>query len=230
MSSIKPFFDAAHAEIYDRHFDALRAIKDSLHLLLRVALGGLPADARVLVAGAGTGAEVRFLAPLAPGWRFTLVDTSDAMLAVARRHAETEGFVERCTFHHGPVSSLSLDPHDAATSVLVSHFLTDAGERQAFFADISARLKGGGPLFSADLSVESGSPQLGPLIDLWLGLMQSTLSPPTDGGASYRASFGRDFAAQGTSEVEAMIANAGFEAPIGCFQFALIRAWVTRKR
>ncbi len=87
--------------------------------------------ARILVVGAGTGAEVRFLAPFFPHWRFTLVDPSAGMLAVCQRPAVAEGFADRCEFHVGHVVSLPCGPFDAATSVLASHFLTDPIERQA---------------------------------------------------------------------------------------------------
>jgi SAM-dependent methyltransferase len=90
-SLIERAFSAARAEVYDEQFQALRAIKDAIHLLLRAQLGGLPEEARVLVVGAGTGAEVRFLAPLVPGWRFTLVDPAEAMLSAAGFHPPAAG-------------------------------------------------------------------------------------------------------------------------------------------
>ncbi len=69
-------FNVAHAEAYDRSIEPLLPIKNTLHLLLRCHFAGLPDTARILVVGAGTGAEARFFAPLLPAWRFTLVDPS----------------------------------------------------------------------------------------------------------------------------------------------------------
>lgn len=232
MSESRPVrkpFDAAHAEIYDTQFERLHAIKDLLHLLLRVQFAGLPADARILLAGAGTGAEARFLAPLFPGWRFTLVDPSEPMLAVARRHAEAEGFADRCTFHVGLVSSLPEAPHHAATSILVSHFLTNADERRAFFGDIAARLLPGGLLFTADLCADRDDASFPPLMALWLGLTAHAGALADDGGEGYRAAFGRDFAAHGPVEVAALIRAAGFSAPVPCAQAALIRGWIATR-
>jgi tRNA (cmo5U34)-methyltransferase len=185
----------------------------------------LGASARVLLAGAGTGAEARFLAPISPEWRFTLVDPSEAMLAVARRHAQTEGFADRCELHVGLVSSLPSGGFDAAASVLVSHFLTDAGERQAYFAEIAKRLNPGGLLFDADLCADTVDPSFDTLMDLWLALA----GLPDDRKESFRNGFGRGVAAHGPAAVEAMIANAGFSAPVVCFQGALVRGWVAVK-
>lgn len=218
-------FDATHAEAYDRNLERILPIKGALHLLMRWQFSGLPDTARILVAGAGTGAEARFLAPIFPQWRFTLVDPSAAMLDVARRHAVAEGFADRCEFHAGVVASLAADPFDAATSVLVSHFVTDAAERQAYFAEIARRLKPGGLLFNADLCADLQAPSFGAVMDLWLTLS----GMPDDRKGSFRAAFGRGLAAHGPVEVEAMIARAGFSAPAQCFQAALIRGWMTAR-
>ncbi len=214
-------FDA-HAEAYDRNLEPILAVKDMLHQLLRCQFSGLPDGARILVAGAGTGAEARFLAPIFPRWQFTLVDPAAAMLAVARRHALAEGFADRCEFHVGLVASLAADSFDAATSVLVSHFLTDVDDRQAYFAEIARRLKSGGRLFNADLCADLEDPSFASVMDLWLTLA----ALPDDRKLSFRAVFGKQVAAHGPAEVEAIIARAGFSAPAQCFQAALIRGWV----
>ncbi len=220
-------FDA-HAESYDRTLTPILAIKDVLHLLIRCQFSALPDEAHILIAGAGTGAEARFLAPLFPRWRFTLADPSGAMLAVAQRRAEAEGFAERCTFHAGFVSSLPDSPggpFDAATSVLVSHFITGADDRQAYFAEIARRLKPGGLLFNADLCADLRAPSFGPVMELWLTLS----GMPEERRPMFLAAFGRDVAAHGPAAVEAMIAQAGFPAPVQVFQGALIRGWIAAR-
>ena len=147
-------FNEDHARVYDSQFAALSGIKACIHLLTEACLGGLPDHARILIAGAGTGAEARYLAPRFPGWRFTLVDPSAPMLAIARAHAEAEGFAGRCSFHAAYVSDTPMDAHDGAPSLLVSHFLTEAPARQAYFADIAARMKPGGRLVANAVTLE----------------------------------------------------------------------------
>ena len=213
----------ANADGYDRHLEPIITIKHALHALLRSHFAALPAVAHVLVVGAGTGAEARYLAPLFPGWRFTLVDPSEAMLGVARRHADAEGFADRCTFHAGFVSSVPADGFDAATSVLVSHFIPVAGDRQAYFADIARRLSPGGLLFNADLCAERTRGDFAAVMDLWLTLAAT----PDERREQFRAAFGRDFAVHGPAELEAMVAGAGFSPPVPVFQAALVRAWIT---
>jgi tRNA (cmo5U34)-methyltransferase len=166
--------------------------KDAAHLLIQIQFAGLPADARILMAGAGTGAEARYLAARFPGWHFTLIDPSAPMLAVAKRHAEAEGFAERCTFIADYVAGAPLDAHDAATSLLVSHFLTETETRQSFFEDIAARLKPGGLLFNLDLCADRQAATFPEALDLWLGILEQS-GVPEEMRANWVSSFGRVF-------------------------------------
>ncbi len=227
-SDIPLHFDAARAEVYDDQFIALRPILQAAHLLVQTAFTGLPDNARILMAGAGTGAEARYLAPRFPGWHFTLIDPSAPMLTVARRHAEAEGFAERCTFLAEYVSGTPLDAHDAATSLLVSHFLTETGARQSFFADIAARLKPGGLLFNLDLCADRQAPRFPETLDLWLGLLRES-GVPEEMRANWVNSFGRDFGVHGPSQLEGLIKAAGFTPPAPVFQAAMMRGWIAAK-
>ena len=223
---IERAFGPDRAPAYDDQFLPLRAIKDALNLILRARLGRLPGDASLLVAGAGTGAEVRFLAPLFPGWRFTLVDPAPAMLDIAREHAAAEGFADRCTFHAGYLDTAPRDRHHAALSVLVSHFLTDSAERQAYFRQLADRLLPGGVLFEAGLAADRDTPSFDTLVELWLDLL--ALAGPVDRDA-YRGHVGKMVAAHGPDEVEALLVAAGFEHPTRCFQHAMIHGWVATR-
>lgn len=222
-------FDAERAEIYDTQFAALQPLKDCIHLLIEAHFASLPETARILVAGAGTGAEVRYLAQRFPDWRFTLVDPSAPMLAVARRHAEAGNFAQRCAFHADYVSATPVEAHDAATSLLVSHFLTEAAARLSYFADIAARLKPGGRFFNVDLCTDNDAPAFAGVMGLWmetLGLAGQT----EESRANYLKSYGRDFAAHGPEAVAGMIEAAGFTPPAPIFQAALIRGWTAARR
>lgn len=222
-------FGEAHAAVYDVQFQAMQAIKDCIHLLVEAHFAGLPERASILIAGAGTGAEVRYLAPRHPGWQFTLVDPSPAMLAIAQRHADAEGFAGRCRFYADYVSATPHEAHDASTSLLVSHFITDSPERQAYFADIAARLKPGGRLINMDLCTDREAPAFAPILQLWAELMR--FAGQTDAGLEkYRQAFGRDFAVQGPEEVEALIGAAGFTPPAPVFQAGLIRGWTAYRQ
>ena len=109
---IKALFDQQAAS-YDKQWARMAPLRDCLHFLLKSVFEDLPSDARILCVGAGTGAEIAYLAKTFERWRFTAVDPSGAMLEVCRKRAEVEGYAARCDFHEGYVESLAIDDmHD----------------------------------------------------------------------------------------------------------------------
>lgn len=223
-------FGEEHAEIYDEQFAGMAAIRDSLHLLARTSLAHLPADARLLVVGAGTGSEVLALAAQFPLWTFHLVDPAPAMLKVARRRLAAASILDRCRFHDGYIETLEdAGPFHGATSFLVSQFITDAGARRDYFREIAARLLPGGTLVTADLAADRDDPAFDPLMLIWQTALHGT-DFPKERVQTYKEAFGRDFAVHGPAQVERMMADAGFAPPVQALQALLIRAWVTQKR
>ena len=132
-------FNREIADAYDRRNSALAPISDGLHFLLRLVLEDLPADARVLCVGVGTGAEILSLARAYPGWSFVGVDPSEDMLAVGRGRLEQAGVLDRCQLLQGYVHDAPRDGFDAVVSLLVAHFI-QREDRLAFYAAIHDRL------------------------------------------------------------------------------------------
>ncbi|MEM6730723.1 MAG: class I SAM-dependent methyltransferase [Myxococcota bacterium] len=226
LSLIERAFDATRAKVYDDQFVELQAVKDLMHLIARVHFSDLPRTAKILVAGAGTGAEVRFLAGLFPEWHFTLADPSKPMLDVAKRHAVAEGFLERCVFHAGFVSTLEHDLFfDAATSILVSQFLTEHESRADYFSSIAKRLKPGGLLFNADLCRIHDEKLMARAMELWLRVLGQSAASAAQDPEQYRSMFGRDFAAHSAAEVIRIIEGSEFRDVLQCYQAGLIWGW-----
>jgi tRNA (cmo5U34)-methyltransferase len=94
---------------YDSKSDKIAPIYNGLYFLLESVFAELPQDARLLCVGVGTGTEVLHLASVFPGWSFTAVEPSGAMLDVCRRRVEEAGFSSRCRFREGYVDSLPSD-------------------------------------------------------------------------------------------------------------------------
>ncbi len=122
-----------------------------LHRMVGVLLAErAPADARILVLGAGGGLELCALAAMQPGWRFDGVDPSAQMLQLARN--ATAGISSRVLLHEGYVDSAPIGPFDGATCLLTLHFLP-ADERLRTLQQLFARLKPGAALVVAQHSI-----------------------------------------------------------------------------
>ncbi|NJK97107.1 MAG: class I SAM-dependent methyltransferase [Bacteroidales bacterium] len=222
-------FDMERAISYDQRNRKLGPLSESLHLQMRIILSGLPADANILCVGAGTGAELLFLAKAFPSWQFTALDPAEAMLNLCKQKAFENGIDQRCTFHCGYIESLpESKPFDAATSILVSHFLMDKVERAKFFAQIAARLRPGGFLVNADLSFDTSASGYTTLMATWLQLLKYA-DWPADNVDQLPEVYKQNVAMLPPAEVESIIQQGGFNAPVLFSQSHFIHGWFAQK-
>lgn len=221
---LKTLFDQ-QANGYDEQWAGMAPIRDALYGLLEALLTDLPDDASILCVGAGTGAELAYLAGRFPGWQFTAVDPSGAMLDRCRARAEQAGFLSRCTFHEGYLDTLPVQPvHDGATCFLVSQFLLDRRARVALFQDIALRLKPAGHLAVADLASDMQSTGYETLLRCWMTLMSSAGVHPQMLERA-RAAYAKDVAILPAQQVADIIREAGFDTPVQFFQAGLMHGW-----
>jgi len=119
---------------------------DMQRMALIVLAERAPADAQVLVVGAGGGLEMKVFAEAQPGWRLTGVDPSSEMLKLA---ADVLGpLASRVDLIEGDIRAAPSGPYDAATCLLTLHIL-DAERRLLTLRDIRSRLKPGAPFVIA---------------------------------------------------------------------------------
>lgn len=217
------------AATYDEKWSRLAAFRDALHLLIAEAFAELPADARVLCVGAGTGAEIVYLARRFPRWTFTAVEPSAGMLAALRRRAEEAGIADRCVCHEGYLDTLPpTTPFDAATCLLVSQFILEGPARVRFFGAIARRLRPAGLLASSDLSGDVASPRHASLLDIWLRTIGGA-DATAEAVEQMRAAYRHDVAVLPARAIEALLLASGFESPVQFFQAGLIHAWYCRR-
>ncbi|VVE11667.1 Erythromycin 3''-O-methyltransferase [Pandoraea iniqua] len=215
-----------HAGNYDNTWRAMLPLREAMQLVIGYVFAGLPADAHVLSVGTGTGAEILHLAERNPGWRFTAVEPSGPMFDVFREKAQAAGIADRCVFHRGYLDTLPpSEPFDAATSLLVSQFVTDPVARQGFFRGIAERLRPGGYLASADLACDMTTDPGQSLLNVWFNM----LSVAPEMRERSREMYGRQVAVVPPDVVSEIIASGGFDTPVRCFQSGLIHGWYARQ-
>lgn len=184
-------FTGSGAEGYDARIVRRVPGYELLHHLTAAELSvRLPAAARILVVGAGTGRELVELAAAAPGWRFLAIDPEPEMLALARRRCEAAGIADRVEWAVATVDTLAVDTpaFDAAVMLLVMHFIAGEAAKCAQLDALRRQLRPGGWLALAELLTASDEWERPALNAATLagGLQPSELE-------AMRAALGRDF-------------------------------------
>ncbi|MCF8479147.1 MAG: methyltransferase [Rhodospirillum sp.] len=230
-------FDSKRALAYDD--TVARAIPGyaTLHdVIAAVTASLLPQEARILVVGAGTGAEILRLGGHHPGWSFLGLDPAEDMLTVAReRLALAEGgLIDRVDLMAGTLEDLSRDPpppFDAALCVLVSHFLPDTAEgKAALLAGMAALVKPGAPLILADfLPPESPLPGAALMEAAWVA-WQRDRGIPEDAIARGLAHARDKTHPVGPERLGTLLDGAGFSAPQRLFQALHVHGWLSFRK
>jgi tRNA (cmo5U34)-methyltransferase len=124
-------------------------------------------EARILVAGAGTGKEIIDCSQNNPHWSFTGFDPAEPMLSIARKKVDTASLENKISLVLGLVDDVTEKNFDAATSILVMQFLPDDGTKLNFLKGISEKLKPGALIVLVDLEGEIGSDEYNTLNAAW---------------------------------------------------------------
>lgn len=228
QDELKAVFDR-QASGYEAQQMKLAPVHDGLYFQLEWIFSELSQEARILCVGLGAGAELSYLASRFPGWSFTAVEPSGAMLDVCREKAAREGFISRCTFHEGYVESLpDMELHDAATCFMVSQFILDENERSEFFRSISNRLKHNGILVSADLSSAVGTPEYEDLLNVWVRMLHGA-NVPEEAIKKVHSTWEKDVAILPPDNVKSIIERGGFGSPVQFYQSGFVHAWFSRR-
>ncbi len=151
-------FDAKNSAGYDDRVAKMIPGYEVMHRLARVALAAeLKPNAKILMIGTGTGAEVLECGVEQPTWSITAIEPSKDMSKTALEKIKAKGLSERVVWHEGTLDTLKgEEAFDAATALLVLHFVPDDGEKLELLTQIMEYLQPGAPLI---LSAFAGDPQ-----------------------------------------------------------------------
>jgi tRNA (cmo5U34)-methyltransferase len=161
-------FDGDFSEEYDDIVHMIIPAYHSIYELTRHLLRDkLEKAARILVAGAGTGKEIIEWLQSNPHWTITGFDPAEAMLSIARKKVAAASLENNIFLVRGLINDVAEEDFDAATSILVMHFLPDDGTKLDFLKSIADKLKPGAIMVLFDLEGEVGSAEYSTLNDAW---------------------------------------------------------------
>ncbi|BAZ38540.1 hypothetical protein NIES4101_44790 [Calothrix sp. NIES-4101] len=136
------------------HQMTLACLRSHLHKMSEKA-------ANLLIVGAGTGMELVNYAQANQNWCMLGVDPSVNMLAIASQKIQEHNLSERIKVFTGYIHQLPNNPiYDAATAILVMHFIPDDGSKLDFLENIFQRLKPSAPFILVDVFGEKGTDEL----------------------------------------------------------------------
>ncbi|WP_238650616.1 class I SAM-dependent methyltransferase [Paenibacillus piscarius] len=189
----------------------------------------------LLVVGAGGGQEILKLGLSHPAWSFTGLDTSDSMLQAAKQRLEASGLLglpglpDRVRLHLTELSAWSSNAlYDAATCMLVLHFVQGRENKLALLRSIAARLQPGAPLCMSAICGVPGSPAWELQMAGWrLHMLGNGIAE--EEWQTFEQSFGVTSHPLPAAEIEKLLEEAGFTAISRFFSAYLIDGWVAVK-
>ncbi len=229
MIDEQPVFSEERSKGYDARVlqgvPGYRVLHDLAGTILSAELA---ADASVLIVGAGTGMEVLEWGKEHPGWRFTASDPSEAMLSLAKQKLAQAAMLDRVTLHTGTADQLPEDAvFDAATLLLVLHFLSTDEQRHTVLEAIANRLAPGAPFLIATLFGDTDSTRYKKLA-AWNKAWSIRQGMDPKQAEEHFSSTRKDLCVIPEERVKGLLRDAGFIDIQRFFQAAGFGAWVCR--
>lgn len=182
---------------------------------------------RILVIGAGGGQEIVALGARHPNWTFTGVDPSAQMLDLARRRVEAAKMMERSTLLEGTIEDLPTEQdchYDAATCLLVLHFVKGLQGKRELLQEIAKRVKPGAPFCLAAISGDRHTAAFSLQMKAWQQhMLDNGISLPE--WERFAASIGHESDPVPAEVVQELLEEAGFRHSARYFGSYLIDAW-----
>lgn len=184
---------------------------------------------RLLVVGAGGGQEILKLGLSHPGWSFIGLEPSPGMLRTAEQRLGAAGLMDRVELYPVELAAWrSCVLYDAATCMLVLHFVQGRENKLALLRSIAARLQPGAPICLSAICGVPGTPAWELQMAGWrLHMLGNGIAE--DEWQTFEQSFGLTSHLLPAAEMEKLLEEAGFTAISRFFGAYLIDGWVAVK-
>lgn len=162
------------AKVYDDEIANIIPGYMTLHdLSHNILKSSLPKDSSVLIGGSGTGKEAVEYALENPRWKIVGFDIALEMINKATTKIEQNGLQDRIELVHGGINDVTQEGFDAATLLLVAHFIPK-NDKEEFLREIYNRLKPGGRLIIADVCDDNKEERFEEFLSVWKSFQLQT--------------------------------------------------------
>lgn len=177
-----------------------------------------------MVVGCGTGNEILRFARSQVEWRITGIDPSPDMIVQAREKLKDCDKVELI---EGLITDLSADKkYNAATLLLVLHFIEDNGNKQQMLKAIANRLVAGAKLVMLDMTGDKQ--QIRDNLQVLKLLLPEGVDKQEISERLNRIE--NKFFTVSEERLSELLQEAEFEKPLRFFQSSIYMGWITQKR
>lgn len=220
------YFEGERAERYDQFIPVvIPTYKQLIEQLPKVASAVIQNHdtPSLLVAGCGTGNEIVPFAQSSTQWHITACDPSPAMIAIAQKKLHSYPDVQLFT-----TTVANMPQHqqfDAATLLLVLHFLTDDGAKQNLLTSIAQRLHDGAPLFLVDIC--GTEREIASNLHMLQALFPSEW--PAEQVARIVNNIRTNIPYVSELRLCELLAASGFTQPVRFYQSMMYHGWITTK-
>ncbi|MEK7015441.1 MULTISPECIES: class I SAM-dependent methyltransferase [Bacillus] len=184
----------------------------------------------LLVIGAGGGQEIISMGKQNQTLEFTGVDPSKLMLQLAKKRIEREELQNHIHFTHGTVHSLLPDQlFDAATCILVLHFIPNINQKKELLKEISNRLKPGAPFFLSTINGVRHTNKFSAQLNAWRNHMLQNQIPLED-WERFENSFEKEMFPISETDLLTIMEECGFTQITRFFTSFLIDGYVAIKQ
>lgn len=229
--AVDRIYAAERAQAYDRRIrDAIPGYEALHQLACMVVAEATGGHGRVLVAGAGSVAECVALAQACPALHVVGVDPAADMLKLAEHKVTEHALTDRVRLYPCTVADLpTFEPFDAATMLLVLHFLADDGAKQNMLTDLGRHLKPGAPLVLADLFGPTWDESWQAELRLYWRHLQTAAGIDAEAIDKGFAHVDRDIHPIPEPRLAGLLEQAGFGPPQPFFRALCFGGWVARR-
>jgi len=220
-------FDMEMAREYDKGIRRALPTYDAMFRMVQSFLrANVTGEAKVLAVGAGGGNEIVTFGKANPSWTFAGVDPSEAMLEVAMQKAKDEGIEERVTIHTGTIEQMKFnEKFDAATCLLVLHFVETVEEKLSLLKTVKENLEPGSPFVLVTMFGDQSKPEFNERMNLWKSIWLD-LTDLTEEDVDDMAESVRELSFISAQQIEDLLEHAGYERVSQFFSTTLFGGWI----